>query len=78
MGHLINLLFSPPPMPEIDLPIAAHLVPGVKILIKQAFELAYYRGVYDGFVGGILVALLLVPSIKRRLIRGAGIVIDNI
>ena len=58
MGHLIDLLFKPPSMPPIELPLPARLVPGVRTTIARAFELAYYRGVYDGVVAGVLVTLL--------------------
>jgi hypothetical protein len=66
MWHLFTMLFSPPPMPEIDLPFLVRTIPGVKILISQAFELAYYRGVFDGFVAGVLATLLLVPSTRSQ------------
>lgn len=78
MGHLVNILFNPPEMPDIELPMAAHLIPHVKMAIAQAFELAYYRGVYDGLVAGVLLTLLFVPVIKERLGKGANNVISNI
>jgi hypothetical protein len=78
VGHLVNILFNPPEMPDIELPMAAHLIPHVKMAIAQAFELAYYRGVYDGLVAGVLLTLLFVPVIKERLGKGANNVISNI
>ena len=67
---MFDLLFKPPPMPPIELPLPARLVPGVRATIARAFELAYFRGVYDGFVAGVLVALLLLPPIRSRVPRG--------
>ena len=77
MGHLIDLLFKPPPMPPIELPLPARLVPGVRTTIARAFELAYYRGVYDGFVAGVLVALLFLPSIRTRVTKGIAHALDH-
>lgn len=76
MGHLFRLLFRPPPMPPIELPLPARIIPGVKVAIGQAFELAYYRGVYDGLLAGVLVTLLFLPSIRSRLAKGAARAID--
>jgi hypothetical protein len=53
MGQLIELLFSPPPIPE-------GLLSGVTDAIVAAFRLAYYRGVLDGFFAGALLAMLLI------------------
>lgn len=78
MGSIISLLFRPPPIPQIDIPVAARLLPGVKSTIAQAFELAYYRGVYDGLVAGVLLTLLFVPTIRSRVMKGAANVIDHI
>ncbi len=78
MGHVINILFNPPPMPQIELPLPVHLVPGIKMTIEKAFNLAYYRGVYDGVIAGILLTLLLVPTIKSRIAKGATNVADHI
>jgi hypothetical protein len=78
MGKLIEMFFKPPPFPEITFPMAAKLIPGIKITVAKAFEMAYYRGVYDGFIGGVLVTLLFVPSIRSRVIKGASNVIDHL
>jgi hypothetical protein len=78
MGHLIDLLFKPPPMPPIELPLSARLVPGVRMTIVKAFELAYYRGVYDGVVAGVLVTLLFLPSIRNRVTRGIAHALDDV
>ena len=80
MGHLIDLLFNPPLMPPIELPLPARLLPGVRVTIAKAFELAYYRGVYDfGLVAGVLVTLLFVPSIRSRVIKGGATnVLDHV
>lgn len=66
MSQLFDILFYPPPMPPIDLPVPARLIPGIKATVMQAFELAYHRGCFDGFVAGVLVTLLFVPSIRDR------------
>ena len=78
MGHLIILLFKPPPIPPIELPLPARIVPGVRSTIAKAFELAYYRGVYDGLVAGVLLTLLFVPSIRGRIGKGATHVADRL
>lgn len=78
MGKLIEILFQPPPMPPLDLPLPARLIPGARVAIRQAFELAYYRGVYDGFIAGVLVALLFVPTLRGSLIKGAAHVASNL
>ena len=78
MGHLIDLLFKPPPLPPIELSLPARLVPGIRTSIVKAFELAYYRGVYDGFVAGVLLALLFVPSIRGRAAKGAAHVVEHL
>jgi hypothetical protein len=51
MGRLLDLLSKPPPLPPIELPRPARLVPGVRTTIVKAF-VVYYRGVYDGLVAG--------------------------
>jgi hypothetical protein len=76
MGHLLDLLFKPPPMPLIELPYPAKLIPGVKMAIGKAFELAYYRGVYDGLLAGVLLTLLFLPSIRSRITKGVSHAID--
>jgi hypothetical protein len=78
IGHLLELLFKPPPIPPIELPLPARVVPGIRTTIEKAFVLAYHRGVYDGFVAGVLIALLFVPSIRGRVIKGAGNVLDQL
>ena len=65
MQHLFDFLFTPPPMPPIDLPMAARLIPGAKVAIAQAFSAAYYRGLYDGAIAGVLFTLLLMPSMRK-------------
>lgn len=65
MRHLFDMLFTPPPMPPIHLPLAARVLPGVKVAIGEAFKLAYHRGLFDGFVAGVLLALLLAPLARR-------------
>lgn len=78
MGKLIEILFHPPPMPPIHLPLAARLVPGVQEAIWKAYEVVYYRGVYDGFIAGVLLTLLFVPSIKNRVAKGASDVLPHL
>ena len=65
MGHIINILFTPPAL-DVQYPFIARLVPALKVSVIKALELTYYRGVYDGFVAGVLVTLLFVPTIKNR------------
>ena len=71
MRFLFDFLFSPPPMPPIELPLPARLMPGIKVTIAAAFKLAYERGVYDGFIAGVLVTIMFVPSIRNRAMKGA-------
>ena len=78
MGKLLDILFSPPPIPPIELPLPARVVPGIKTTIAKAFVFAYERGVWDGFVAGVLVTLLFVPSIRQRALKGASYVIDQL
>lgn len=67
MRHLFELMFPTPPLPPIVLPcMANHIAEGVMSTISEAFRLVYVRGVYDGFVGGVLVALLLAPHARRK------------
>jgi hypothetical protein len=76
MKYLFDLLFNPPPMPPIELPLPARVIPGVKTAIGVAFKLAYERGVFDGFIAGVLLTMLFVPSIRQRAVKGASNVID--
>ena len=78
MSHLFDLIFQLPPLPPIELPLPARLVPGVRTTIAKAFELAYYRGVYDGLVAGALVTLLFVPSLRGRIAKGASHVAEHL
>lgn len=60
MIRWIDFLFKPPDMPPIDYPFAARLAPGFLESVENAFRLAYHRGVFDGFVAGVLLSLLMV------------------
>jgi hypothetical protein len=53
-------------MPPIHIPLPASLLPGIQSTIAEAYKLVYFRGVYDGFIGGVLLALLLAPHIRNR------------
>jgi hypothetical protein len=77
VGHLITLLFRPPTVPPIELPMPAKLIPGVKIAIGKAFELAYYRGVYDGLIAGAIITLLFLPSLRKQLAKGVSNAVDH-
>lgn len=63
MGRLFDILFNPPPMPPLDLPLPAQM-PAVRATVLQAFEMAYHRGCFDAFVLGVLVTVLFVPSVR--------------
>ena len=78
MGHLINVLFTPPSCPDTVMPLIARMSPSVRTGIQQAFELTYYRGVYDGLIAGVLISLLLIPSIRNRALKGAANVAQNL
>lgn len=58
--HLLHWLLRPPPTPTLDIPLPARLLPHAKLAIAQALELFYYRGVLDGVIIGVLVALLFM------------------
>lgn len=62
----LRLVLSPPPMPEISLPMHLQRVKGIMTTITKAFELAYYRGVLDGFLIGAVLVLILSTRIGRR------------
>lgn len=64
MQALFDFFFTPPPLPPIDLPLAMRMVPGIHTTITAALDLVYKRGVFDGFVAGVLVSLLFTPSRK--------------
>ena len=70
MGRLFDLLFNPPPLPPLELPLPARMIPAIRVTVQQAFELAYHRGCFDGFVLGVLVALLFVPSLRGQRRKG--------
>ena len=70
MRHLFELFFNPPPMPPIHLPLPARLIPGVKTTITAVFKAVYERGVFDGFVAGVLVTLVFMPAVRRRIEKG--------
>ena len=65
MQYLVDLLFSPPLMPPVHLPWPSHLLPGIQGAVTEVFRFAYYRGVYDGFVAGVLLYLLLAPHVRQ-------------
>lgn len=76
MRFLFDFLFNPPPLPPIELPLPARMIPGIKTTITVAFKLAYERGVYDGFVAGVLATMMFIPSIRGRAMKGASHVVD--
>jgi hypothetical protein len=78
LAALFHFLFRQPPLPPINLPITVRMVPGVKQTISQAFTLAYERGVFDGFIAGVLLSLLLVPSIRTGVAKGVGHVAEHL
>ena len=78
MMRLIALFLTPPTMPPIDYPVAVKLLPKLKIGITKAFEFAYFSGARDGFVLGLALALLFLPSIRSRALKGANHVADNL
>lgn len=78
MRHLFDLLFNPPAMPPIELPVPARFIPGIRTSIAAGFKLAYERGVYDGFLAGVLVTLLFVPSLRGRVAKGDAHVAEHL
>lgn len=54
----LSWIFSPPEMPRIALPMHLEKVSGIMTTITEAFRLAYYRGVLDGFLFGAVLVLL--------------------
>jgi hypothetical protein len=58
MKDLLKWIYDPPPTPPLDIPFALKVA---KIPIEKGLELFYLAGWYDGFVFGLVVALLLLP-----------------
>lgn len=66
---LLSWIFTPPAMPRIALPMHLEKVQGIMTTITEAFRLAYYRGVLDGFLFGTVVVLIFSTRVswpKRR------------
>ena len=40
MSRLFEILFNPPPLPPLNLPLSARTVPTVRATVLQAFEVA--------------------------------------
>lgn len=78
LASLFHFLFRQPDLPLINLPLPVRMIPNVRQTIYQAFTLAYERGVYDGFVAGVLLSLLLLPSLRSQLLKGASNVLDHV
>ena len=68
---LVHRLLVPPPMPQLDLPVAARYLPTVKATIQQAITGFYFVGAADGLgIGitiGVVITLFLVALL--RLVR---------
>lgn len=56
---LVHRLLVPPPMPQLDLPIAARYLPTVKQTINQAITGFYFVGAADGLGIGITLGVVL-------------------
>ena len=70
MLKLVEILFNPPPMPHVDLPLLPHRIEAsVLSTLAEIFRGVYYRGVFDGVIAGVLVTLLFVPKIRDRILR---------
>lgn len=72
MNKLLQILFSPPQPPPIEFPpfVTAKLKAGILSAIVEALRTAYYRGVFDGLVAGILLMMLLFPSLRGQATKG--------
>lgn len=81
MGWVMPMLgrfMSPPPMPPVELPfLPPRMKAGVLAQIEAAFKLAYERGLLDGFILGVLFALLFVPGLRHRAKEGVSSVLDH-
>lgn len=61
MGEILKLIFVPPPMPKFRIPRVYRMInPSFKEDLGNAFNLVYFRGVYDGFIACSVVALLVI------------------
>lgn len=58
MHDLWKLIYNPPATPPLDIPLVLKVA---KVPIEKGLELFYLAGWYDGFVFGLVVALLLMP-----------------
>ena len=65
MKYLYDLFFRPPPMPNVDLPLPAKMLPAIKVTLETAFKLAYERGVLDG-VAVTLLAVTMIAVFRRK------------
>ena len=65
MRYVFELFFKPPEMPPINLPLPASLIPGTKNALLEIYKAVYERGVFDGFIAGVLVAVLVIPAVRR-------------
>lgn len=63
MGRLFDWIFRPPPFPEF--PAHTSIAEGARI-IMGAFELAYKRGVLDGFLFGVAISILFLTKWRDR------------
>ena len=58
LGNLVSRLFVPPPMPKINMGWGADMI-GATGVLKQAWEMCYFKGVQEGFTYGVIVALAI-------------------
>lgn len=59
MNDLLNKFFRVPRPPDLDLGWGGRLS-GATTVLRNAFEACYFEGVKDGFMAGLVVALLVV------------------
>ena len=68
MMKLVEILFNPPAMPHLNLPLLPHRIEATVLSsLGELYRTVYYRGVFDGLIAGTLLTLLFVPKIRDRI-----------
>ncbi len=62
MLELFDRLFVPPPCPAFDIGWGAKAT-GARDMIESAFKAAYFVGVKDGFMAGVLATFAFLAAV---------------
>lgn len=58
MKSLLDLICVPPEMPPLEVSLPSRIVAAIMTWAHGACELFYYAGLRDGFVLGVLIAIM--------------------